>query len=409
MSFSVLPSPAVSFIGRKNSGKTTLLEKVIAYLSEKGLRIATIKHHGHPDFDIDIPGRDSYRHRAAGAQSATILSDVRFAQVTELSHPLTCEKVISSLTSYDLVLVEGFKQAAIPHIELFRKDNPRDQEATRTLTEKWGKAPQTKDEEVSRQETLPSAVVTDIASVEVLTQRYHIPCFSYDDIQSLARFVQATFARPQLSVVVQAGGESKRMGTPKEVVPFLGKPLICHVLERVAPLADELIVTTNNPERLSFLKELYPHIRFASDQLEQRGAIPGLYSALSAAQRNLVAVVACDMVDFPTALLVNEALLLRPCCHPELDAVIPKTEHGIEPFAGVYKKETCLSELQRFINLGNTTARVRTFLEELTCGYIDCTSTMKCARFGGSFTNINTPQELDTAQRLLCREPDCLL
>lgn len=91
------PSPAISFIGRKNSGKTTLLEKLIANLSDKGLRIATIKHHGHPDFDIDISGRDSYRHRAAGAQSTTILSDVRFAQITELSTPRSCESVISQL------------------------------------------------------------------------------------------------------------------------------------------------------------------------------------------------------------------------------------------------------------------------------------------------------------------------
>ena len=60
------PSPAVSFVGRHNSGKTTLLEKVIAELVSRGLNIGTIKHHGHPDFDIDIPGKDSFRHRAAG-------------------------------------------------------------------------------------------------------------------------------------------------------------------------------------------------------------------------------------------------------------------------------------------------------------------------------------------------------
>lgn len=54
-----LPSPALSFIGRKNSGKTTLLEKTIAELTRRGLKVATIKHHGHPDFDIDVPGRDS--------------------------------------------------------------------------------------------------------------------------------------------------------------------------------------------------------------------------------------------------------------------------------------------------------------------------------------------------------------
>ena len=61
------PSPAVSFVGRQNSGKTTLLEKVIAELAAQGLSIGTLKHHGHSKFQIDIPGKDSYRHRAAGA------------------------------------------------------------------------------------------------------------------------------------------------------------------------------------------------------------------------------------------------------------------------------------------------------------------------------------------------------
>ncbi len=428
MNFSSLPSPAVSFIGRKNSGKTTLLEKIIANLSQKGLRVATIKHHGHPDFDIDIPGRDSFRHRAAGAQSSTILSDVRYAQITELSAPLACEEVASQLSFYDVVLVEGFKQAHIPSIELFRADNPRDIEAAKTLAATWEqavqeppRAEQTEQEEQIEQSArpaqtthttpmrLPAAVVTDIASVRALALQYHLPCFTYDDIETLACFIQETFARPQLSVVIQAGGESKRMGTPKEVVSFLGKPLIFHALERVAPLADELIITTNNPDRLSFVKSSYPQVQLVSDKLEQRGAIPGLYTALSSAQQNTVAVVACDMVDIPTALLASESLLLRPCENLQFDALIPKTKTGFEPFAGVYRRETCLPKLERFIAQGHAEASVRTFLDLVSCGFVDCTSPLKCARFGGSFLNINTPEDVAEATRQLCCNADCVL
>lgn len=428
MNFSPLPSPAVSFIGRKNSGKTTLLEKIIANLSQKGLRVATIKHHGHPDFDIDIPGRDSFRHRAAGAQSSTILSDIRYAQITELSTPLTCEEVASQLSFYDVVLVEGFKQAHIPSIELFRADNPRDIEAAKSLAATWEqavqelpRAEQTEQAERIEQSAqtaqtthtapmrLPAAVVTDIASVRALALQYHLPCFTYDDIETLACFIQETFARPQLSVVIQAGGESKRMGTPKEVVSFLGKPLIFHALERVAPLADELIITTNNPDRLSFVKSSYPQVQLASDKLEQRGAIPGLYTALSSAQQNTVAVVACDMVDIPTALLASESLLLRPCENLQFDALIPKTKTGFEPFAGVYRRETCLPKLEQFIAQGHADSSVRAFLDLVSCGFVDCTSPLKCARFGGSFLNINTPEDVTEATRQLCRNTDCVL
>ena len=62
-----IPSPAVAVVGRHNSGKTTLIERLIAELVGRGLDVGSIKHHSHRGFDIDIPGKDSYRHRAAGA------------------------------------------------------------------------------------------------------------------------------------------------------------------------------------------------------------------------------------------------------------------------------------------------------------------------------------------------------
>ena len=89
------PSPAVSFIGRKNSGKTTLVVRVIEELCTRGLDIAAIKHHGHPDFTVDITGKDSYRHREAGARTTTVLSDTRFALMADLDRPLPIEHVLA--------------------------------------------------------------------------------------------------------------------------------------------------------------------------------------------------------------------------------------------------------------------------------------------------------------------------
>ena len=93
-----------------------------------------------------------------------------------------------------------------------------------------------------------------------------------------------------LTVVIQAGGESRRMGQDKALIPFLGDHLIQRVRGRVAPLADELLVTTNQPQGYRFLGlPLFP------DLIPGRGALGGLYTALSAASQPLVAVVACDM------------------------------------------------------------------------------------------------------------------
>ncbi len=113
-----------------------------------------------------------------------------------------------------------------------------------------------------------------------------------------------------LTVVIQAGGESRRMGQDKALLPFLGKPLIQRVIERVASLADELLVTTNRPEAYQFLDlPLFP------DVIPGRGALGGLYTALSAASQPLVAVVACDMPFASPALLMGRA---RPAaCHEQ--------------------------------------------------------------------------------------------
>lgn len=394
----VIPSPALSFVGRKNSGKTTLLENLIAVLTKQGVAVASIKHHGHPDFDIDIPGRDSYRHRMAGARSVTILSDTRYAQVTELDRPLSCESVISTLSGFDIVLIEGFRKANVEHLELFRAANPRDMQVVDECISQW---------EVSLK-ARPAAVVSDIEKVITAAKLLHIPSFTFSDISSLATFVQKHFARPPLSVVIQAGGESKRMGTPKEALNFLGKPLIQQAVERLVPLADELIITTNAPERLHTLKQEYPDITFVADLLPERGALPGIYTALSSAHHDLVAVVACDMIDIPVPLIAQEALYMRPIHQKSYDVVFPKTENGIEPFAAVYRKKPCLATLEPFMAKNTRQARVREFIAQLNYAMIDCTHPIKCVRYGGSFLNINTPEDLARAEKIFSQDPSCL-
>jgi len=109
------------FAGFSGSGKTTLIEKLIPLFVAKGLKIALVKH-AHHDFDVDQPGKDSYRHRAAGAAEVLVTSGRRWALVHELGDEPEpgLEPHVARLAPCDLVLVEGFKRETIPKLEVYR-------------------------------------------------------------------------------------------------------------------------------------------------------------------------------------------------------------------------------------------------------------------------------------------------
>jgi molybdopterin-guanine dinucleotide biosynthesis protein B len=109
------------FAGFSGSGKTTLIEQLIPLFVGRGLRVSLIKH-AHHSFDVDQPGKDSYRHRHAGATEVLVTSSRRWALMHELrgeSEP-AMEEAVAHLSDCDLLLVEGYKHAAIPKIEVYR-------------------------------------------------------------------------------------------------------------------------------------------------------------------------------------------------------------------------------------------------------------------------------------------------
>ncbi len=111
----------IGLAGWSGAGKTTLITRVIPVLVGRGLRVATVKH-AHHEFDIDRPGKDSWRHREAGASEVAIVSDRRWAIVHELQEepepPLL--EILAKLSAVDLVIVEGFKRDTYPKLEVFR-------------------------------------------------------------------------------------------------------------------------------------------------------------------------------------------------------------------------------------------------------------------------------------------------
>jgi len=112
-------------VGYKNSGKTTLIVSLVRELVARGWRVGTIKH-AHHDFDIDQPGKDSFRHRAAGAAEVIVASTRRVAHIRELTVPVepSLDELVRQMRDLDLVLVEGWKSGSHPRIELRRSAAP---------------------------------------------------------------------------------------------------------------------------------------------------------------------------------------------------------------------------------------------------------------------------------------------
>ena len=113
----------IGFCGYSGSGKTTLVEQLITRLRLAGQRVSVVKH-AHHDFDIDHPGKDSWRHRQAGAFEIVIASDRRLAKIREFEvhEDPTVHQLIAELVECDWVLVEGFKHADILKIEVWRAE-----------------------------------------------------------------------------------------------------------------------------------------------------------------------------------------------------------------------------------------------------------------------------------------------
>lgn len=189
------------------------------------------------------------------------------------------------------------------------------------------------------------------------------------------------------SIVIQAGGQSSRMGQDKALLPFFEEPLIQRVLDRVRPIADEILVTTNLPDSYRFLD-----VPLFTDLVPGRGALGGLFTALRAASHPLVAVLACDMPFVNATLLTAERVILQTTLS---DVVIPQTIEGLEPFHAIYRREVCLPAVQSAMN--NNHWRVDAWFDQVK---LYCLTSSMIEQYDPemlSFFNINTPEDLKEA------------
>ena len=114
--------PVIALVGKPDSGKTTLLEKLLPELNRRGYRIGTVKHHVH-EFEMDREGKDTYRHKKAGAHAVALSSPTGLGVIRDVDHDHAIDELLDRYYyDVDLVIAEGYKATSLPKLELFRKD-----------------------------------------------------------------------------------------------------------------------------------------------------------------------------------------------------------------------------------------------------------------------------------------------
>ena len=193
-----------------------------------------------------------------------------------------------------------------------------------------------------------------------------------------------------LTIVLQAGGKSTRMGTDKSLMPFLGVPLIERLRDRFTDLESEIRVICNDCSGYEYLG-----LPLHRDVLPDRGALGGLLTALTVAETPYMGLIAADMPFASPPLMVH---LLEQIRISGADAVLPSTSQGMEPLHGLYRVSTCLSIVQNAV--GRDLWRMNSWHDQARVEILDPLETIEAAGVEHTFLNLNTADEFSAAEKL---------
>jgi molybdopterin-guanine dinucleotide biosynthesis protein B len=160
--------PIITIIGKSGAGKTTIIEKLIVELKHRNYQVATIKHHSHSGFDIDVPGKDSWRFAQAGSDYVIIASPDKIASYRLLDRELSLNEITAGVSDVDIILVEGYSKSGKPTVEVLRAAINKELIGSRG---EW------------------------IALVSDFPIDMDIPQFGLDDIQGIANLIEEKYLR----------------------------------------------------------------------------------------------------------------------------------------------------------------------------------------------------------------------
>ena len=193
-----------------------------------------------------------------------------------------------------------------------------------------------------------------------------------------------------ITIVLQAGGESTRMGEDKAFLPFLGIPLINRLMDRFQHLNAEMLIISNNPSAFQDIG-----LPVFEDVLPGRGALGGLLTALTAAPTSLVGLIAVDMPFASPHLFEFMAGRIQ---ESNLDGIIPSTSYGLETLHAVYRKESCLPLVEEAID--QDLWRMKAWHQNANLKILNPDEVLQITGSEHTFLNLNTPEEFRAAEEI---------
>ena len=366
--------PVFTFAGYSNAGKTTFVESLVKVLVGRGLRLLVVKH-GHHDFELDYPGKDTWRFREAGAERVIIANPRRLALQTTLRGAPNLDDLAERYgNGMDLVLAEGWLGYGGNKILVSRAGGPPPPPPEDPV---WGEL---------------LGVVTDHALPTTLP---HLPL---DDAEACADFLLNDLmpARTPRRVTgaLMVGGHGKRMGMDKAWLRFRGSLLLPRLVRRLlAECEGGVLVVRRAGQDLPELPKT-ERVRVVDDLLPDKGPLGGLYTALVHAHTPWIFAAACDMPLLDLDVISWQ--LQFPA--PGADALVPVYDGKDQPMHGLYGSGV-LGPLKSA--LVEDRLRVGEWLDSIRLRRLAEANWRRVHVTGQSFVNVNSPEDMLRAEALV--------
>lgn len=339
--------------GAKNTGKTTLITQLIAAFTARGMKVATIKHDGH-DFSADVPNTDTYRHMAAGAYGTAVFSDNKF-MVVKMQPKTPVGEMAALFPEADIILVEGCKSGVYPKMQMLHSGE--------------------KEQLICNQMNFVGYIADGVAEIE------GCPCYHRNDVEGIAEVILLEkFIRTELSMIVLAGGKSRRMGRDKADLPYGETTFLEHQIAKGRALGiTDILVSGYRGEKCS--------ARVVKDIHIERGPLDGLASTLPQIKNEHCLVLSVDMPHVPLGVLRKLISHSRGS-----DCAVTILRHGtkFEPLVGVYDC-TVAATAEQLLKQGR--GAVMSLLDEV--GYEEYI----CPEDETAFQNVNTMDDYEAMRK----------